>query len=172
MNTDGQIDYSAVLQDLENDRTELESLIAYIKRKKLGQNGDSKITPGAGAMGTTSSRANLMTGTAIAPDAFFGLNLVEGAQKYLAMVRTPKTAREIADALKDGGYKTTSKAFNNTVFTVLDRVDKNEGAIAKVNKAFGLAAWYPGLKRTKSTKTVPEQIDLPKDGQEEFENIT
>ena len=66
-------------------------------------------------------------------------------------MKTPRTAREIAEALTAGGFKTTSKSFNNTVFSVLFRENKQEGVIVKVNKGFGLAEWYPGLKRGKSS---------------------
>ena len=57
MTIDNQIDYAAVLEDLENDRAELEGLIAYIKRKKLGQGGDIQITPGTGMVNMIGARA-------------------------------------------------------------------------------------------------------------------
>jgi hypothetical protein len=133
--------YSVILADLEADKAEIESLIAYVKRK-LGQGDNGASSEGQG-MRTQSSNS------AIPTDAFFGLSLVEAAKKYLSMVKAPKTAREIADALEGGGFKTTSQNFSNTVFSVLSREDKNEGAIAKVNRGFGLAEWYPGLKRSK-----------------------
>lgn len=88
----------------------------------------------------------------MSPDAYFGLSLVAATVKYLKLSpeRRPKTSREISDALIAGGFKTTSKDFYNTVFSVLNREDKNEGPIAKVNNAWGLAEWYPHLRRAKA----------------------
>lgn len=159
MNEEHQIDYAAVLADLENDRAELEALIAYIKRKKLGPGEATQGASGMGIMDTIRS-VTIRPGTGamrlIAPDAFFGLGLIDAAKKYLAMVKAPKSAREIAEALVAGGFTTTSKDFSNTVFSVLSREHKQDGVIVKVNTGFGLPEWYPGLKRGKSTnKTVP-----------------
>ena len=118
MSMESQIDYAAVLEDLENDRAELEALIAYIKRKKLGQGMDIQITPGTGSMKSTGMRPTMMRGTTIAQDAFFSLGLIDAAKKYLAIMKAPKSAREIADALRAGGFNTTSKDFNNTFLEV------------------------------------------------------
>lgn len=157
MNRELEDYYGAVLEDLENDRADLDRLIAYIKRKKFGQGEDVQATPGTGQLGMTTTRPTVVNGaSALTQDAFFGLSLVDASHKYLAIVKTPRNAREIAEALLEGGFKTTSKDFNNTVFSVLSREDKNEGTIAKVNKGFGLAEWYPGLKRGKSqNKPIP-----------------
>lgn len=156
MSMESQIDYAAVLEDLENDRAELEALIAYIKRKKLGQGMDIQITPGTGSMKSTGMRPTMMRGTTIAQDAFFSLGLIDAAKKYLAIMKAPKSAREIADALRAGGFNTTSKDFNNTVFSVLSRENKQDGGIVKVNTGWGLPEWYPGLKRGKSV--APSKI--------------
>ena len=150
MSGETQIDYEAVLADLESERDELDMFIAYLKRKKLGQ---VEVAPISGQgrptiMPPAPAPSNLLTS-----DAFFGLSLVDATKKYLAITKSPKTSRQICDALLAGGFKTTSKDFNNTVFSVLSREDKQEGVIAKVNNTWGLAEWYPGLKRV-ATKQV------------------
>ncbi len=159
MTAETQIDYTAVLEDLENDRAELDALIAYIKRKKLGQ-GDNPNTTQALAGTSMSTSARLMPGTGMinfnARDAFFGLGLIDAAKKYLALVKAPKSAREIAEALVAGGFTTTSKDFKNTVFSVLFRESKHDGTIVKVNTEWGLPEWYPGLKRgPKASRPAP-----------------
>lgn len=152
MSGENQIDYEAVLADLERERDELDMFIGYIKRKKLGQveGAFNASAPGQNRPTVVPSAA---TPTNLTSDAFFGLSLVDATKKYLAIAKSPKTSRQICDALLAGGFKTTSKDFNNTVFSVLSREDKQEGVIAKVNNTWGLAEWYPGLKRV-STKQV------------------
>ena len=138
MNEGYQIDYGAVLADLENDRAELEALIAYIKRKKLGQGEIPQTTQElSGVSRTHGGRSVTITpGTGMInfySDAFFGLGLIDAAKKYLAGVKAPRSAKEIAQALVAGGFTTTSKDFNNTVFSVLSRENKQDGGIVKVN---------------------------------------
>lgn len=155
--------YESLLQELEAERAELDSLIAFIRRR-LGKTDAIPASPvEVGSFQSSNPVMQSRTAGTLSSDAFFGLSLVDAAQKYLAHMKTPKTAREIADALLSGGFKTTSKDFYNTVFSVLSREDKNQGAIAKVNREFGLSEWYPGLKRTKTQSknmaTIPLSMD-------------
>lgn len=163
MTAETQIDYTAVLEDLENDRAELDALIAYIKRKKLGQ-GDNPTMQALGTSTSTGGRPIIRPGTGMinftASDAYFGLGLIDAAKKYLGSVKAPKTAREIAEALVSGGFTTTSKDFKNTVFSVLFRESKQDGTLVKVNAGWGLTEWYPGLRRgSKASKSVPSLTD-------------
>jgi hypothetical protein len=48
-------------------------------------------------------------------------DLYEATTLYLAYVGEPKTARQIADALRAGGFKTRSRDFAGTVRTMLRR---------------------------------------------------
>ena len=59
-------------------------------------------------------------------------------------------------ALEKGGLKHTSKDFGNTVYAVLSREQGKTGEIVRVNNAWGLSEWYPGLRRKNinSIKTV------------------
>ena len=166
MTAETQIDYTAVLEDLENDRAELDALIAYIKRKKLGQGEASNATQGLSGTGIIQGGRTITRtlGTGMinfnAPDAYFGLGLIDAAKKYLASVKAPKTAREIAEALVSGGFTTTSKDFKNTVFSVLFRESKQDGTLVKVNTGWGLTEWYPGLRRgSKTPKPAPTSTD-------------
>ncbi len=159
MAEDIQIDYTAVLADLENDRDELDTLIAFIKRKKLGQGEAGQVGAGTGTRPVT-VRTGPGALTFNAPDAFFGLGLIDAAKKYLTGVKAPRSAKEIAQALVSGGFTTTSKDFNNTVFSVLSRENKQDGGIVKVNTGWGLPEWYPGLRRgAKSPKPAPTATD-------------
>lgn len=155
MGEENKIDYAAVLGDLENDMAELQALMAYIKRKKLGQ---AITIDGYAAPGALQSAVPISTTlTYKARDAYFGLGVIDAARKYLATTgKVPKSAREIATALVSGGFNTKAKDFKNTVFSVLARADKQDGSIIKVNTDWGLPEWYPNLKRGKSQiKMVP-----------------
>jgi hypothetical protein len=80
-------------------------------------------------------------------DSFFGLGLIEAAKKYLGMIRKPQSTTQIAEALQAGGFHTASKNFKNTVTSVLHRHSASIGDIIRVKKEWGLAEWYPGLKK-------------------------
>jgi hypothetical protein len=73
-------------------------------------------------------------------DAFKGLNLLEAIKKYLRIAGTFQTTREIAKAVKEGGYESTSKNFTNTVRTSLDRA-REKGEIISEDKKWGLLGW-------------------------------
>ena len=168
MNDGRQIDYAALLEDLENDRKELEGLIAYVKHKKMGQEEPSQVTQmpsgtsrTGGARSATIIAATGTSGSNARRHAYFALGLIDATKKYLTEMKEPKSAREIADALLGGGFKTTSKDFNNTVFSVLARENrKQDGEIVKVNTGWGLPEWYPGLRRiSKMSKPSPALTD-------------
>jgi len=171
MNRELEDYYAAVLEDLESDKAELDRLIAYIKRKKFGQGEEvqdsSQVSSAAHFSGSVISRPATGVLSISAPDAFFGLGLIEAAKKYLAAAKAPRSAKEIAQALVAGGFTTTSKDFNNTVFSVLSRENKQDGGIVKVNTGWGLPEWYPGLRRSKSQNKpamVPHDI-FPEDAE-------
>lgn len=58
---------------------------------------------------------------ATTPGPYATASLYEAAAIYLAGADGPKTAREIAEALKAGGYSTRAKDFTATVRTMLLR---------------------------------------------------
>jgi len=57
------------------------------------------------------------------PGPYALLRFNEAAAEYLASVNEPKTAAEIADALRAGGFPTKSKDFAASVRTMLNRTD-------------------------------------------------
>lgn len=130
--------YEIVLEDLERRKDSIDNAILGIKTI-LGM-GDGTVRPIA-----IQAKEELSVG--LQDDSFFGLGLIEAAKKYLAISRKPKSSPEIAMALQAGGFHTTSKDFKNTVTSVLHRHATNVGEIIKVQKNWGLAEWYPGLKK-------------------------
>ncbi len=78
----------------------------------------------------------------IAPDAFTGMSIVEGAIKWLGMAGQPaRTTEAIVDALKKGGLQRVTPA---STATLLVRSHNSGGAIVRAQKGlWGLEAWYP-----------------------------
>lgn len=137
-----QVDYSAVLTDLKERRAKLDATILAIE-EMLGITGEAPSD-----LGQSSNTSKKNEGK-IRSDSFFGMSVGDAARKYLEIVKAPKSAKEIMQALEDGGLTHTSKHFYGTVFTALVRREKNEGDITKVKSEWGLTEWYPGLKKGK-----------------------
>lgn len=126
--------WDAVLAELIEERKKLDGLIE-LATERAGRGG--------GISGTD-------TPTAIRSDTFFGMKAPEAIRRYLAMVKAPKSPAEIAEALKRGGYTTTSTDLPNTLRTALRRMEDED--VVQVGSDWGLADWYPGRARTKKAK--------------------
>ncbi len=84
----------------------------------------------------------------ISHDAFFQMTVPDAAEKYLASVKKTKPTAEVAAALLKGGLKSSAKRFPAMVNTVLSR----ESRFVRVNNEWGLAAWYPGMRKTTAAR--------------------
>ena len=135
------IDYAAVLADLLARRDSLDKAIEAV-RPLAGQ-----------AAVKTANNSDIE----IRNDSFFGLSVPDAARKLLSMKRKPLTPAEIAESLEAGGMTHSSASFVNSVGSVLHRAAKSESGIVLVKRGqYGLAEWYPGLKRTKNGKKNEE----------------
>jgi hypothetical protein len=142
------VDYEAVLTDLQSKRDSLDTAIAAI-RAVLTSGAHVAVGGGSGAAGRTFDPAS------IPDDAFFGLSIVEGAKKFLTMVRRKQSVKELADALDRGGLPHSSTNFVATVATMLNRADDPD--LVRVGRGeWGLAPWYgnrrPKVEPVKRTK--------------------
>jgi hypothetical protein len=128
------VDYKAVLEDLKQQKADLERMIAFTERM-LGAGGRY----GAGGASAEKSEGH---GTEIQPDTFHGKNILQASEKYLRMVGRPaRSTEEIAEALGRGGVTASA----GSVATILGR-SKN-GPIQRVKRGlWGLAEWYTGDK--------------------------
>lgn len=135
------IDYEAVLADLEARRASIDAAIEAVKQF-VGQ-------PGGPGQSTTPPlrRTSDALPTEIRGDTFFRMGIGDAARKYLAMAKAPKSLKEIEAALVQGGIAHGSTNFTASVHTALTRREK-QGELVKVKRGqWGLAEWYPGLKR-------------------------
>lgn len=135
-----EVDYGAVLEDLEKKKVALENAIAGIKQilgqPQIGENTPIR-SPGS---------------TDIQSDAYSQMSMPDAIRKYLKTAKKPQSAKSITEALKSGGLTSMAQSLSNNVYAVLRRMEKETGDIVRVKKEWGLAEWYGGRK-TKSNQT-------------------
>ncbi|SRR6266436_2846897 len=125
----GNIDYSAVLADLEARKAQVESAIAAVKN----------ILASAGVMGTGGS-GGVITLDNIPTGAFLRLSIADATKKFLDMVKSKQSVPQIMQALERGGLP---PAKYNTVYAVLRRRESQFGDIRRMGDEWGLTEWYP-----------------------------
>lgn len=145
---DPQEHYQMVLDDLMARRAKLDAAISAIQ-EAMGMPATAQASNG-GSSGTSTVRS----------DSFFGMTVLEATKKFLAMSKRTKTITEITDALKEGGYTFATGNPLGTVSAVLHRTDAKGGEVIRVSKGvYGLAEWYPGRGKRKSTDKNGLQIN-------------
>jgi len=144
----GNINYNAVLADLESRKAQIESAIAAVKT----------ILTSAGVLGDGS------TGGVISPDnipvgSFLRLSIADATKKFLDMVKTKQSVPQITQALEKGGLP---PAKTNTVYAVLRRRESDIGDIIRLGDEWALAEWYPNnpnlRKRTDKGNGVKTKV--------------
>ncbi len=142
-----EIDYSAVLADLEARRAMLDSAIAGL-RLIVGQGQGALVEPGA--LAVTGPRSDASQGVTeareIVPGTWHGLSVAEAARKFLEMTKKKQRTKDIAEALQRGGIESLSGNFYGGVFTTMQR----RKDFIKLGKFWALAEWYPN-------RAVPEK---------------
>lgn len=143
------IDYHKVLADMEAKRDAMNVAIEGM-RLMLG------LASGSGGAALSPITGELL----IENGAFFGMSIQDAAEKYLRMTpRVLRATKEIADALEEGGFDTSSKRFFNTVYNSLSRYTAPNGPFVKVNGKWGLLEWYPNYKaKARKAGGVEEEI--------------
>lgn len=126
----GNINYNAVLADLEARRAQIESAIAAVKTilASVGSLGEGSTG------GVITSLENIPTG------AFLRLSIADATKKFLDMVKTKQSTPRITEALERGGLP---PAKINTVYSVLRRRESEIGDIIRLGDEWALAEWYP-----------------------------
>ena len=144
MDMPASVNYNDVLADLKRRRDKLDSAIAGIEAI-LGM--PASVTPLKQKLSDT--RPDVQP-TEIASDMFFGLSIVEGAKKFLALKKRPQSTTDIAAALEQGGMPNQSDNFGNTVGATLARnLTSVSPVFSKVSRGtWGLKEWYGNKKFT------------------------
>lgn len=94
--------------------------------------------------------ANIMS------DTFYGKSLSAAAREYLEMRRLanlgPTNPREVFEALQQGGFAFDTKDETNAISGVRQTMRKNSAVFHRLpNGEYGLLAWYPKAKKSKSS---------------------
>jgi hypothetical protein len=138
-----EIDYGAVLTDLEAKRTAIESAIAGV-RQMLNLGAEQ-------AVGTQASNERRDTSSVVRFDSFFRMSVPAAIIKFLEIAKVPQSVSEVSTALLAGGFKTTSKNFMPIVGSNLSRL-KAAGETVNVEGKWGLASWYPAARKESPQK--------------------
>lgn len=151
--------YEAVLNDMIARRDKLNAAIEAI-RGMLGISAESAAADGSMPKGVPAP-------VSISTDSFFKMSIPDATIKFLKMARKPQSTREIADALERGGMTHTSQDFTQTVGSVINRRSQAiDSEIVNVKRGvWGLAEWYPGLKRTRRAGQEKGESEQPQEPQ-------
>jgi hypothetical protein len=144
----GNVNYSAVLADLEARKAQIESAIAAVKAILAASGGSFD-----GANGGVVSPDNIPTG------AFLRLSIADATKKYLDMVKTKQSVPQITQALERGGLP---PAKTNTVYAVLRRRESDIGDIIRFGDEWALAEWYPNNPNIRKRISEKPKAKKPK----------
>ena len=136
------LDWDKIIAEIDEEILNLQRMKVWALRRK--DQGESGPLPQSTAIVTTPSAYPLPTRfpRLIPSDAFFRMSVPEAITKYLNMVKGPRSAKEITQALKEGGFTSKAQNLYATVFPTLMRM-KKAGVVDKVSGSnWGLVAWY------------------------------
>jgi len=150
-----EIDYSAVLSDLEAKRAAIDSAIAGV-RQMLNLGAEQGV--GGSASRTIERREQP---TSVRFDSFFRMPMRASIIKYLEIATVPQSVSEVTSALLAGGFKTTSKNLMPIVGSHLSRL-KAAGEAVNVEGKWGLASWYPAARKAELTAKKGKKRGRPK----------
>ena len=90
---------------------------------------------------------------AAAAQPYLTLTLYEATAHYLATVNEPRTSRQIADALRAGGFITRSSRFPTTVATMLARPGAKRAGIRRTRdkKGWVYRRWRTAARPSRTT---------------------
>ena len=144
--TTSNINYNAVLADLEARKAQIESAIAAVKNIVASSGG-----------GHDGSSEGVISPENIPVGAFLRLSIADATKKFLDMVKTKQSIPQIVQALERGGLP---RPKNNTVYSVLRRRESGIGDIIRVGDEWALGEWYPNNPNLR--KRTPEAVTKKK----------
>lgn len=143
----------------------IESAIKTIVAKSLGS-----MPIGGSEDGTTDDGAEEAS-IIIRSDQFFGKSVMDATVEYLGLMKKPRSAQEIIDAIKSGGYLFQTNNPAPSVTSTLNRSHTNGGQVVRVGKnMFGLAEWYAGRGRIKKKSLGNDQSESTNDEGDDDDN--
>jgi hypothetical protein len=150
-------------EHLQKAIAELEAkLQEQLKAAAKTKSGINQLAELAGLPAPYPDTEERASGGAIRPDQFYGKPLHTAMRAYLDMrgpTRGPATVNDIFDALKLGGFQFDTKSDDNAKRIIRITLTRNTLVFHKLpNGSYGLLAWYPNVKASK-TKTKAKESD-------------
>lgn len=146
--------YDLVIADLEAKRDQFNSMIEQLKILRSSAMPIGTAVPVSPAVRPVNDQE-------ISHDAFFQMTIPDAARKYLTIVKRTKPMTEIIDSILKGGLKSSAKDVNNSLRSIISR----DGTFVRVNGEWGLAEWYPAMRRDgkkgKPASAKPEPANEP-----------
>lgn len=149
--------------DLERQANGLLQSINLLREKAGLPPRPGGFTPGGPSGGPSGGGSSPLT---LHSDTFTGKKLGSAVREYLEMrkksgIDAPATAREIFDALKEGGFVSGAKDDATGLVVLRTMLRKNTTMYAKLqNGKYGLRAWYPNLRpKDASASSSSESVD-------------
>src|SRR5271166_1664074 len=137
-------EYNAVIADLEEQRAELDLLIAGL-RKRAGMSPDGGGGPG---------------GREIHSATFIGKTIPEAARFYLEMCnKRPQKVEDIATALQKGGMTSKAENFTSMLQTILRRTETQTGEFMRTSAGEWILPEWVGKKATPKAVRDKEDAD-------------
>jgi hypothetical protein len=150
-------DYDKVLADLLEERANLDRMIAWVQGK-LGKAETGTLSIPSSIVLPGAPQGAPMRFPRLRSDTFFKMSVQEAIRECLSIMRRPMSARDISNALQDGGLTHKAKNLYQTVFPTLMRM-KEKGEVDKLASGdWGLSDWYtPGRRaEVENGKREPE----------------
>lgn len=145
-------DYQVILEQLEEEQENIARLIVWVKGKMAQQDGGVQALVEAAPKQSTPMRFP----RPVPSDAFFRMTVPEAIKKCLNIFKRPLSAKEITNALNEGGLTHQAKNLYATVYPTLLRME-SANEVARVAKGeWGLSEWYGSRKISQEEKTEAE----------------
>jgi hypothetical protein len=151
-----ETDYEKILSDLQEERANLDRMIAWVKGR-LAKTDPAEPTTVDSLIQKSISQPMRFPRT-LKPDTFFKMSVQQAMRECLSLLKKPLSARDITNYLKSGGFTHKAKNLYQTVFPTLMRM-KEKGEVDRLaNGEWGLSEWYSGARRAEpeSGKREPE----------------
>jgi hypothetical protein len=133
-----EIDWNAVLADLEARRATLDTAITSLRGLITG-GGLEAILATPVTVKQVDAREMTDAPQEVRPGVFHGMSVSEACRTYLEITKKKQKTRAICDAVLQGGIESDARDFYSNVYTTMAR---NKDFI-KLGKYWALSEWYP-----------------------------
>jgi hypothetical protein len=147
------------LQQLPQERAELDSVIAALQ-KRLGVQGGN-VTPLPAAQSLLNTTGIASADSVVYRGAFFNLSVTKAAQKLLKTIGRPLKTPEVLSAFQQAGYEMKGENARNQIYTALAR---SRDFVKVLPDTWDLAERHPQAAEQKAQELASAKTKKPKKG--------